>query len=104
QIVGFPGHGTFAETIVVPEVNAVKKPESLTFEEASVIGLAGLTAYRSLFTRGQLRSGQTVFIPGIGGGVATFLLKFAKAAGARVIVSSRSEEKRQLALTLGADR
>jgi zinc-binding alcohol dehydrogenase/oxidoreductase len=104
QIVGFPGHGTFAETIVVPAVNAVKKPENLTFEEASVIGLAGLTAYRSLFTRGQLQSGQTVFIPGIGGGVATFLLKFAKAAGARVIVSSRSEEKRQLALSLGADR
>ncbi|WP_226659541.1 zinc-binding dehydrogenase [Guptibacillus hwajinpoensis] len=104
QIVGFPGHGTFAETIVIPASNAVKKPESLTFEEAAVIGLAGLTAYRALFTRGQLQSGQTVFIPGIGGGVATFLLKFAKAAGARVIVSSRSEQKRQLALTLGADR
>ncbi|WP_283152989.1 zinc-binding dehydrogenase [Guptibacillus hwajinpoensis] len=104
QIVGFPGDGTFAETIVVPAENAVKKPENLTFEEASVIGLAGLTAYRSLFTRGQLRRGQTVFIPGIGGGVATFLLKFAKAAGARVIVSSRSESKRKAALRLGADR
>lgn len=104
QIVGFPGDGTFAETIVVPAENAVKKPENLTFEEASVIGLAGLTAYRSLFTRGQLRRGQTVFIPGIGGGVATFLLKFAKAAGARVIVSSRSESKRQTAIELGADR
>ncbi len=104
QIVGFPGDGTFSETIVVPAENAVKKPEHLTFEEASVIGLAGLTAYRSLFTRGQLRRGQTVFIPGIGGGVATFLLKFAKAAGARVIVSSRSEAKRQAALRLGADR
>ncbi|MFK3961296.1 zinc-binding dehydrogenase [Guptibacillus hwajinpoensis] len=104
QIVGFPGDGTFSETIVVPAENAVKKPENLTFEEASVIGLAGLTAYRSLFTRGQLRRGQTVFIPGIGGGVATFLLKFAKAAGARVIVSSRSEAKRQAALRFGADR
>ncbi|TKD68772.1 zinc-binding dehydrogenase [Pseudalkalibacillus hwajinpoensis] len=104
QIVGFPGHGTFAETIVVPAENAVVKPESLSFEEAAVVGLAGLTAYRALFTRGQLTRGQTVFIPGIGGGVATFLLQFAKAAGARVIVSSRSEEKRALALELGADK
>ncbi|WP_347552199.1 zinc-binding dehydrogenase [Pseudalkalibacillus hwajinpoensis] len=103
QIVGFPGHGTFAETIVVPEENAILKPASLSFEEAAVVGLAGLTAYRALFTRGQLESGQTVFIPGIGGGVATFLLKFAKAAGARVIVSSRSEAKRNSALELGAD-
>ncbi|MBN8209194.1 zinc-binding dehydrogenase [Bacillus sp. NTK071] len=104
QIVGFPGHGTFAETIVVPAENAVLKPESLSFEEAAVVGLAGLTAYRALFTRGKLEGGQTVFIPGIGGGVATFLLQFAKAAGARVIVSSRSEEKRALALELGADK
>ncbi|MGB8000562.1 MAG: zinc-binding dehydrogenase [Anaerobacillus sp.] len=104
QIVGFPGHGTFADTIVVPEENAVLKPESLSFEEAAVVGLSGLTAYRALFTRGQLKSGQTVFIPGIGGGVATFLLQFAKAAGARVIVSSRSTAKRKLALELGADK
>ncbi|WP_394175463.1 zinc-binding dehydrogenase [Guptibacillus hwajinpoensis] len=104
QIVGFPGDGTFAETIVVPAENAVLKPESLSFEEAAVIGLAGLTAYRALFTRGQLKSDQTVFIPGIGGGVATFLLQFAKAAGARVIVSSRSEEKREAALKLGAHK
>ncbi|MDQ0484187.1 zinc-binding dehydrogenase [Guptibacillus hwajinpoensis] len=104
QIVGFPGDGTFAETIVVPAENAVLKPEALSFEEAAVIGLAGLTAYRALFTRGQLKSNQTVFIPGIGGGVATFLLQFAKAAGARVIVSSRSEEKREAALKLGADK
>ena len=104
QIVGFPGDGTFAETIVVPAENAVLKPESLSFEEAAVIGLAGLTAYRALFTRGQLKGDQTVFIPGIGGGVATFLLQFAKAAGARVIVSSRSKEKREAALKLGADK
>ncbi|WP_270182515.1 zinc-binding dehydrogenase [Alkalihalobacillus sp. CinArs1] len=103
QIVGFPGDGTFAESIVLPEENAIQKPSSLSFEVAASYGIAALTAYRALFTRGQLKSDQTVFIPGIGGGVATFLLQFAKAIGARVIVSSRSEEKRKKALDLGAD-
>lgn len=103
QIVGFPGNGTFAEYIVLPEENAVLKPSSMSYEIAASYGIAALTAYRALFTRGQLKSEQTVFIPGIGGGVATFLLQFAKAIGARVIVSSRSEEKRTRALELGAD-
>ncbi|MCA0989106.1 zinc-binding dehydrogenase [Guptibacillus algicola] len=103
QIVGFPGNGTFAESIVLPEENAIPKPSSMSYEIAASYGIAALTAYRSLFTRGQLKSDQTVFIPGIGGGVATFLLQFAKAIGARVIVSSRSEEKRNRALELGAD-
>ncbi len=102
EIVGLPYHGTFAEKIIIPAENAVAKPEHLSWEEAGVLSLAALTAYRSLFTRGQVRQGMTVFIPGIGGGVATFLLQFAKAAGAQVYVSSRSQEKRDRALELGA--
>src|SRR5690606_21774951 len=54
-------------------------------------------------TKGQLQEGDTVFIPGAGSGVATFLISFAKNIGARVIVTSRSEEKRNKALELGAD-
>lgn len=65
--------------------------------------LGALTAYRALFTRGELTSGQTLFIPGIGSGVATFLLQMAKAKDTRVIVSSRSEEKLKAAEELGAD-
>ncbi|WP_227394806.1 zinc-binding dehydrogenase [Jeotgalibacillus aurantiacus] len=103
EIVGLPFHGTFAESIVVPAENAVKKPAHLSWEEAGVLALAGLTAYRALFTRGQLKEGMNVLIPGIGSGVATFLLQFAKAAGATVYVTSRSQEKRQKALELGAD-
>ncbi|MFB1081760.1 zinc-binding dehydrogenase [Jeotgalibacillus sp. JSM ZJ347] len=103
DIVGLPGHGTFAESIVLPADNAVKKPNHLSWEEAGVVALAGLTAYRALFTRGQIKEGMKVLIPGIGSGVATFLLQFAKAAGATVYVTSRSEEKRQKALELGAD-
>ena len=103
EIVGHPDHGTFAEAIVVPAENAVPKPKHLSWEEAGVLPLAALTAYRALFTRGKLKAGQHLLLPGIGSGVATFLLQMAKAAGARVTVTSRSEEKRNRALELGAD-
>lgn len=102
EIVGLPFHGTFAEQIIIPVENAVTKPAYLSWEEAGVLSLAALTAYRALFTRGQVRPGMNVFIPGVGGGVATFLLQFAIAAGAQVYVSSRSQEKRERALELGA--
>ncbi|RTR27153.1 NAD(P)-dependent alcohol dehydrogenase [Robertmurraya yapensis] len=104
EIVGLPFHGTFAEKIVIPAENAVHKPEFLSWEEASVLSLAALTGYRALFTRGKLQAGMKVLIPGIGSGVATFLLQFAKAAGATVYVTSRSKEKCMKALELGADK
>jgi zinc-binding alcohol dehydrogenase/oxidoreductase len=102
EILGLPDHGTFAESVIVPKENVFAKPAYLTWEEAGVFALAALTAYRALFTRGNVQAGQTVLIPGIGSGAATFLLQMAKAAGARVIVTSRSEEKRARALALGA--
>ncbi|MCC3649241.1 zinc-binding dehydrogenase [Cytobacillus oceanisediminis] len=104
EIVGLPFHGTFAEYIIIPAENAAPKPGYLTWEEAGVLSLAALTAYRALFTRGKLQAGMKVFIPGIGGGVATFLMQFAKAAGASVYVASRSEEKCRRALEIGADK
>lgn len=103
EIIGYPDHGTFAETIVVPAQNVVKKPANLTWEEAGVLPLAALTGYRALFTRGNLQAGQHLLLPGIGSGVATFILQMAKAAGAYVTVTSRSEKKREQALQLGAD-
>ncbi|WP_226579115.1 zinc-binding dehydrogenase [Halobacillus litoralis] len=103
EIVGLPDHGTFAEYYVCTEDHVEKKPEHLSYEEAGVLPLAALTAYRALFTRGKLEAGQTVMLPGIGSGVLTYILKFAKAAGARVIVTSRSKEKQIEALKLGAD-
>ncbi|EDL66249.1 zinc-binding dehydrogenase [Bacillus sp. SG-1] len=103
EIVGLPDHGTFSEYIVLPAENVEKKPGHLNWEEAGVLSLAALTAYRVLFTRARIKEGDTVLIPGIGSGVGTFLLKFAKAAGARVIVTSRSEEKQKTAIELGAD-
>lgn len=103
DILGMPDHGTLAEKIVLSAEQIEKKPAHITWEEAGVLGLAGLTGYRAMFTQGQLEKGQTVFIPGAGSGVATFLISFAKSIGARVIVTSRSEQKRGAALELGAD-
>ncbi|WP_096435692.1 zinc-binding dehydrogenase [Alteribacter populi] len=104
EVLGFPSDGTFAEYVIVPADSVETKPDYLTWEEAGVLSLAALTAYRALFTRGEVQPGMKVFIPGIGSGVATFLLQFAKAAGATVYVSSRSEEKRTKALELGAEK
>ncbi len=104
EIVGLPFHGTFAEKIIIPAENAIQKPQNLTWEEAGVMSLAALTAYRALFTQGQVKPEMKVLIPGIGSGVATFLLQFAKAAGATVYVTSRSMDKCQKALEMGADK
>lgn len=104
SIIGHPRHGTFAEQVIVPSANVYPKPAHLTWEEAGVLSLSALTAYRALFTKGRARAGMKVLIPGIGGGGGTFLLQFAKAVGAVVYVTSRSAEKRRKALALGADK
>ncbi|MBD7984253.1 zinc-binding dehydrogenase [Sporosarcina sp. Sa2YVA2] len=103
DILGMPDHGTFAEKIAISAEQLEKKPANLSMEEAAVIALSALTGYRALFTQGELKPGHTVFIPGAGSGVATYIIQFAKNIGARVIVSSRSVEKRKKALELGAD-
>jgi zinc-binding alcohol dehydrogenase/oxidoreductase len=103
QILGGPRPGTYAEYVCLPEANVVRKPSPLSWEEAAALPLAGLTAYRMLVTRAQVRVGETVAILGIGGGVATFAMQIAKQAGARVIVTSSSDEKLERARALGAD-
>lgn len=103
DILGFPDHGTLAESIVISAGQVAPKPAYLSWTEAGVLPLSALTGYRALFTRGGLKKGETVFIPGIGSGVATYMLQMAKAVGAKVIVSSRSDEKLAQAKALGAD-
>lgn len=94
--------GTFADKVAVPRRNVVPKPASLSFEEAACLPTAWLTAYRMLFTRGQLKAGETVLVQGAGGGVATAVITLARAAGLRVLATSRDEAKRAKALDLGA--
>src|SRR5829696_558761 len=103
RILGIPDDGTFAQFVKVPADHVFPKPSHLSHEEAAAVPLAALTAYRALFTRGQLREGETVLVTGIGGGVATFLVQMASAAGATVFVTSGSEEKIERAKELGAE-
>jgi NADPH:quinone reductase-like Zn-dependent oxidoreductase len=94
--------GTFAAKVAVPTRNVVPKPASLSFEEAACLPTAWLTAYRMLFTRGELKPGETVLVQGAGGGVATAAIVLGRAAGLRVWVTSRDEAKRAKALEAGA--
>ncbi|WP_199442317.1 quinone oxidoreductase family protein [Umezawaea beigongshangensis] len=94
--------GTFADWAVVPARNALPKPAALSFAEAAVMGTAWLTAYRMLFVKSGLRPGQTMLVQGASGGVSTALVQLGRAAGFRVWVTGRSEEKRALAERLGA--
>jgi len=96
--------GALAEHVAVPKRNLLPKPPELSFEHAACLPTAWLTAYRMLFTRGAVVPGMTVLVQGAGGGVATALVVLASAAGARVWVTSRSENKREQALGLGADQ
>jgi len=96
--------GTFAERVGVPRRNLVPKPAELTFAEAACLPTAWLTAYRMLFTRGRVAPGATILVQGAGGGVATALTVLGSAAGVRVWVTGRSEQKRSRALELGADQ
>jgi NADPH:quinone reductase-like Zn-dependent oxidoreductase len=94
--------GTFADKVAVPRRNVVPKPASLSFEEAACLPTAWLTAYRMLFVQGGLKAGDTVLVQGAGGGVATALITLARAAGLKVLATSRDDTKRKRALEIGA--
>ena len=96
--------GTMAERVAVPRRNLLPKPAELSFAEAACLPTAWLTAYRMLFVRSGLRPGQTILVQGASGGVATALVALGSAAGFRIWVTGRSEEKRAAAVELGADQ
>lgn len=102
RILGFPDHGTFAEYLVISEKYIFKKPEHLSFEESSAVPLAGLTAYRALFSKARLQNNEKILITGIGGGAALWVLQFAVAYQGMVYVTSGSDEKISRAKGLGA--
>ena len=104
QILGGPHDGTYAELVCVPAENLFPKPSRLSWEEAAALPLAGLTAYRALFSRGGLVAGETVLVLGAGSGVSTFAVQLAVQAGARVLVTSSADEKIGRAVELGAER
>jgi zinc-binding alcohol dehydrogenase/oxidoreductase len=103
RILGMPEDGTYAEMIKIPAENLHPKPAHLTFEEAAAAPLAGLTAYRAVVTRAKVKAGDTVLVTGIGGGVAMFAAQIAKQLGARVFVTSGSDDKLARARKLGVE-
>src|SRR5438874_5886216 len=100
--IGGPLDGTFAELVAVPEENVFPKPPRLSWEETAALPVAGMTAWRALFSVGGLEDGQTVLVLGAGSGVSTFAVAMAAQAGARVLVTSSSREKIDRAEELGA--
>ena len=102
-VLGMPHPGTMADYVAVPAANVHPAPASLSDDEAGAMPLGGVTAYRALVARGGCTKDDVVLLPGIGGGVLSFALLFAKKIGAKVIVTSSSDEKLAGAKALGAD-
>jgi len=102
KILGNPDPGTFAEYVVTDARYIYTKPAHLSSAEAAAIPLGGLTTYRAVFTKAQVRAGEKVLITGIGAGTALIAFRFAQAAGAEVYVTSGSPEKLEKARALGA--
>ena len=102
RLLGMPDNGTFAEYIVVNTHRLHPKPANLNLEQAAALPLSGVTAYRAVFTQGNIKPGDNVLISGVGGGVAQFAFLFSVAAGANTYVTSSSDQKLQRAIELGA--
>jgi zinc-binding alcohol dehydrogenase/oxidoreductase len=102
SIIGMPNHGTFAEYITVDADKVFAKPQYLNWAEAAALPLGGLTAFRAVFTHGQISEGKNVLISGAGGGVAQFAFLFAIAVKANVYVTSGEQEKMDTCIGLGA--
>ena len=106
QLLGEHLPGTMAELVTVPATNVALMPRlspELSWGEAAAYSLVTLTAWRMLMTRAQLKAGETVLVWGIGGGVSLAAMRIAKLRGAKVIVTSSSDDKLQQARRLGAD-
>ena len=103
EILGDVTDGTYAELVAVPEENLFAKPADWAWPEAAALGLAGVTAYRALFSRGGLRAGETVLVLGAASGVSTIAVSLAVIAGARVLVTSSEQSKIDRGVALGAE-
>jgi NADPH:quinone reductase-like Zn-dependent oxidoreductase len=103
RILGEHIEGTAAEFVVVPEANVAKIGDNWSWAEAAAFPLATLTTWRMLTTRAQLRAGETILIWGIGGGVGLAAVQIARLIGARVVATSSSDAKLEVAQRLGAD-
>jgi NADPH:quinone reductase-like Zn-dependent oxidoreductase len=102
-VIGEHTDGTHAELIAVPASNVYPIPDGVSFEAAAAFPLVFETVYRMLVTRAGLREGEWVLVWGAGSGIGSASVVIAKALGARVIATSSSDAKLELARGLGAD-
>jgi len=102
-VIGEHATGTFAEAMRVPESNLLPLPQPVDWHHAAAYPLATITGYRMVRSRAAVQPGESVLVWGIGGGVAQAALQAAKLCGARVLVTSSSDEKLSRARELGAD-
>ncbi len=103
QYFGMQRPGTYAELLAVPAANLHRLPESVPYDVAASIGVAGLTAYHALLTDRELIKGRSVMIWGATGGVGVFAIQFAKAMGLNVIATTRRPESESALRKVGAD-
>jgi NADPH:quinone reductase-like Zn-dependent oxidoreductase len=94
-------NGMLAEYVVLNQEGVVLLPDHLSYEEGATLPCAAVTAWQALVTRGNLTAGETVLLLGTGG-VSTFALQFAKILGAKIIMTSSSDEKLAQAKAMGA--
>jgi NADPH:quinone reductase-like Zn-dependent oxidoreductase len=102
EALGSPLDGVLTEYAVFEPAGLLRVPEHMSYEDAATLPCAGVTAWNALFWGRRLVPGETVVTLGTGG-VSLFVLQLAKLAGARVIITSSSDEKLERALALGAD-
>lgn len=103
QYFGMHRNGAYAEYIAVPLENLFPKPVNLTFEEASCLPIAGLTAWHALEGVGKLQKDDTFFIWGGSGGMGSLAVQIAKSRGAIVIATAGNIDKMNLLKQLGTD-
>ncbi len=95
--------GVAAELAAVDQDWLYPTPERLTANEAAAMALVGITTHLGLFRFGQLKSGESVYVPGGSGGVGSMAVQMAKAQGAKAVTSAGSPERVELCRNLGAD-
>ncbi len=102
-ILGEHTHGGLAELVKVDGRKVLKLPDHVTYEDAAAFVLVNMTAWRMLVSQARLRAGEDLLIIGVGGGVSSTGVQIGKLCGARVWVTSSSDEKLERARALGAD-
>lgn len=103
RIHGETAQGGYGELMLVPDVNLLPKPKALSFEDAAALPLCLLTAWQMVFEKGEVRAGDVVLVHAAGSGVSSLAIQLLKAAGARVVTTTGTDQKAERARALGAD-